>query len=261
MTIAGQISSANGGAGGKIESGFDGGSLDSATRFPSSSLNYAPAARGEIVISSSLASVADGGVNQAASSDIESLKNTFKVGVISGGGGAGSLGGEGGVGGGSFALLCKQGITVSSSGVITLDGASGVAGGGGGAGGLVVLATNGTLANQGNIRARGGVGGATSNVSAGGGGGGGGIVNLVAALIQNTGTISVSGGIGAAAGSLPGGLSWRSGGGAGGSLGGVGGNGGNVINSSNTSTVGNNGANGQTFQTTVTGADVAALLF
>lgn len=259
LTIDGQLVAAAGGTGGKIESGFDGQSLDAARRSPGSSLNYAPAPSGELIITGGSGASADGGINQTASSDIDSLKNTFKVGVIRGGGGAGSLGGEGGAGGGSLALLCKQGITILGAGAVLADGSDGSAGSGGGSGGLIVLATNGTILNQGTLRAKGGSGGTTSTTSGSGGGGSGGIINMVASSIQNTGGLIVTGGAGApAAGSITG--LWRSGGGAGGSPGGIGGNGGTVTNSSNTSTAGGNGSNGQVFQTTVTGADVAALL-
>jgi len=259
LTVGGQLVSAAGGAGGKREVGFDGSSLDPSGRSPSSSLNFSPASTGEIIINLANSSVGEGGVNQSPSSDIDSLKNTFKVGVIAGGGGAGSLAGEGGSGGGSLALLCKQGIIVLAAGVVNVDGAAGNAGAGGGSGGLAILATNGTILNQGTIRARGGAGGALSNTSGAGGGGGGGIINLVASSIQITGGLLVTGGTGAVAGGPISGV-YRSGGGAGGSLGGVGGNGGSVSNTSNTSTAGANGANGQAFQTTVIGADVAAIL-
>ena len=156
----------------------------------------------------------------------------LKPGHFGGGSGAGNqLGGFGGRGGGTLTVLAQTAIVNSGSGTISANGLAGGTGAGGGAGGIVILASPGSITNNGTINAIGGAGGA-SDIDAGGGGGGtGGIINLLSPAVSPVGggTVNVSGGTGgpsslAVSGTL------RQGGGGGGACGGDdgGGDGGNV---------------------------------
>lgn len=86
---------------------------------------------------------------------------------------------------------------IGTSGGGGAAGGSGVGGGGGARGGLVLIHAN-TIANFGNIEAKGGNGANASGSggAGGGGGGGGGIIILVARAINDFGTVTAAGGSG-----------------------------------------------------------------
>ncbi|HEY0685376.1 MAG TPA: hypothetical protein VGD45_23770 [Steroidobacter sp.] len=142
---------------------------------------------------------------------------------IGGGAGSGNSNGTGGSGGGLLRVLVNGAL--SNSGIIDADAAGGAGGGGGG---IVILASRTSIANSGEISARGGDGFASNGTAGACGGGGGGIVVLAAPSVADSGTVDVTGG---AAGVVAGPVSStfaRVGGGGGGGSGGAGGNGGNV---------------------------------
>jgi hypothetical protein len=160
---------------------------------------------------------------------------------------------SGGEGGGGVSVYVKGSITVQAGASINVNGSNGVntsangVGAGGGAGGVIVLASQGTITNNGSIRANGGSGANGANNSGtgegGGGGGGGGIVLLITqSAVTGSGTAQVNGGA-AGNNSLPLGASTTiMSGGGGGACGGDGGNGGGGTNSNFTAaTVGGQG--------------------
>lgn len=133
----------------------------------------------------------------------------------------------GGSGGGTVGLFCKDGITVTASGQIGVEGDDAQSsGGGGGSGGLLLLASSRSIVNDGTLFAPGGDGGPSSTNVGAGGGGSGGIIHLVAPAIV-AGSTNVDGG---AAGSDATAITAaiRCGGSGGGALGGDGGAGSSV---------------------------------
>jgi hypothetical protein len=111
------------------------------------------------------------------------------------GGGAGNTQ-AGGAGGGALTL---DGLAVSVSGSIKVNGLAGEggaqSGGGGSGGGIMIRAESVVL--SGSCTAKGGKGGSgSSTANDGGGGGGGGRVKLFYGSLSNTGTVTTSGGAG-----------------------------------------------------------------
>jgi hypothetical protein len=129
-----------------------------------------------------------------------------------GGGGGGGYGTAGAAGNGNTGVA---GPRFGATTIQPLIGGSGGGGGaafnarggaGGGGGGAILIAGSSTITINGNIYARGGLGG-TGN--AGGGGGSGGAVRLIANTVLGSGSLNVAGGGG-------GSYNWSFGGGAGG---------------------------------------------
>lgn len=235
--------------------------LDGSTYFPAHSnpqlgLAYSEAENGECATSPSIGDGGGGGVGFGGS--VARLPTKITNSDFSGGGGASSSG-VGGQSAGAIGLYCKQGITISSSGVLSNVGGAGVNGGGGAGGGIIILASNGTITQAGLIDVSGGAGGNSTTSSCAGGGGGGGFIHFIAPTVVNTGTNTVSGGSigtnGTAVTASP-----RCGGGGGGGSYGGGGQGYRVdaANSCGAGAVSNPGG---TRTTSPTGGSVEALLF
>ena len=154
----------------------------------------------------------------------------------------GSLNFVGGGGGGSITILAKNGIVIGATGRISASGSNAGLGGGGGAGGFIILASQGSIQNNGQIFAFGGNGGNASTFQGNGGGGSGGVVHMLAPSIVG-GTVYVSGGQGAANEETIS-QNIRIGGGGGGALAGLGGAGANVAAGTSTATAANPGDSG-----------------
>jgi hypothetical protein len=145
----------------------------------------------------------------------------------------------GGEGGGSFTLLARGTLTVTSTGIVRANGASsispntaglGVVGGGGGAGGVLLMLAKSTLTIEGSLQANGGNGGDGvdgngGNAEGGGGGGGGGLIHLVSSVPRVLGSLQVVGG---RSGLTAGTSATINSGGGGGACVGAGGNGGST---------------------------------
>lgn len=137
---------------------------------------------------------------------IQQARQLLRPGIYGGGGGAsGTLDDfDAAWGGGSFVVICKNGIV--NNGSITADstthfpskGINQFGARGGGAGGIVILASKTSVLNSSSasINANGTDGGNGNFTSAPGGGGGGGIVHFLAPLVVNEGAVSVEGGSG-----------------------------------------------------------------
>lgn len=166
------------------------------------------------------------GGESIVTSEVGTLGAIKSVSILAGGSGAAGNGAHGGRGGGAFALICRDGITILNTGSINADGGNSTSGGGGGAGGYILLASATSITNNGQINARGGNGGESSSRIGAGGGGGGGVIRMIAPTVT-AGTVVVTGG---AAGSTatPVTDSPRLGGSGGGAFGGLGGAGGAV---------------------------------
>ena len=138
-----------------------------------------------------------------------SAAQVLNPGSLGGGSGAGSIIAAGGGGGGNLVIRAQGGIVVGGSGSILVNGADGVtpsggigtsdSGGAGGGGGILILASQGNIVNNGTLSANGGNGGSgqgnTVNIFSGGAGGGGGIIHVLspnASLV--TGTLTVAAG-------------------------------------------------------------------
>jgi len=152
----------------------------------------------------------------------------LRPGPIGGGSGGAGVGGVGAVGGGTLTVLAQGSLV--NNGTIRADGSdAGVAGSGGGAGGIIILASKVSVSHEaaGVLEVDGGAGGASDANRGSGGGGGGGLIHILAPTINMVGSTSILGG---AAGSSAINVtnSPRSGGGGGGSMIGAGGSGGNV---------------------------------
>lgn len=165
------------------------------------------------------------------------------------GSGMGSLNFVGGGGGGSITILAKNGIVIGATGRINASGSGGGIGGGGGAGGFVILASQGSIQNNGQINALGGNGGNASTFQGNGGGGTGGVVHMLAPSIVG-GTVDVSGGQGAANEEIIS-QTIRIGGGGGGALAGTAGAGAGIPAGTSTATAGGAGDPGFFIQSLV----------
>ncbi len=229
-------------------------SVTSAFIFPPQGISLRGAGPGEIGPSGTARFGGIGG-NGLLAGDVPNITSyTMKP----GGAGMGRYIQSGGSGGGTFALLAKSGITISSSASITADGTTGVnTGCAGGGGGTVLLGTPGTITQNGAISAIGGAGRESGSLAGAGGGGGGGIIRLVAPTVTpaNGGTLVVSGGAGGTvSGTVTGNPS--SGGPGGGGSGGNGGGGADV----DTLNVSESATNGSTGKTLITLADPTSIL-
>jgi hypothetical protein len=147
-----------------------------------------------------------------------SAAQVLNPGSLGGGSGAGSIIAAGGGGGGNLVIRAQGGIVVGGSGSILVNGADGVtpaggigtsdSGGAGGGGGIMILASQGNIVNNGTLGANGGNGGSgqgnTVNIFSGGAGGGGGIVHILgpnASAVAGTITVS-AGATGSSSGSI-----------------------------------------------------------
>jgi hypothetical protein len=194
-------------------------------------LSGVPAGQAEIV---DLNEPAAGGASNDTPMTPLQARAVVHPGVAPAGGGGGSISntdGYGGEGGGSLVVLCRTAIVNGVSGAIVLNGnPGGTMGGGGGGGGVLVLASPGSITNDGALAADGGIGGDSAQNAGAGGGGGGGIVHTITpAGVVDSGFITASPGAPGISGA-PASVSdaIRSGGGAGGDGAGDGGDGGGV---------------------------------
>ncbi len=176
----------------------------------------------------------------------DASRYVLSPGVKAGGAGTGTFGAPGGDGGGSFTVLAKTAIVNAAGAEIDARGGANLASGcAGGGGGIIILASPGSVTNNGSIDCRGGPGAPSGSSIAAGGGGGGGIVHILSPSIPGNGPINVTGGVGGqASGTIMAAL--RSGGGGGGACAGNGGSGGDV---STTGVPGDgfSGSNGEKF--------------
>ena len=153
---------------------------------------------------------ANAGAGGAGAGPSQRGAGAYPISVTGGSGGGGGAynsgdGGTGGAGGGCLIGCSVGAMTVGASGAINADGAVGAAGSGsgcgagGGSGGTISLNSQTSIANSGNVRARGGNGG---NGGYGGGTGGGGYIQFLSPSNTN-GTRTVTAGATVGTGGTP----------------------------------------------------------
>jgi hypothetical protein len=245
-TINGALIIDSSGFGGRYET-ISSSTLSPATRISSTGVAFTNPGFGEFGGSTNTLQSGRPGVG-LVQSELNALTKVLS-GHSSGGAGGPAYQASGGTAGGAVAFYCRLGIIINASGSITANGGgSNGFGGGGGAGGLIVLASLGSIVNNGTISANGGNGGASSATIGTGGGGGGGLIRMLAPVITS-GTTSVAGGFaGSNATAVT--ANPRIGGSGGGGFAADGGAGGSVLND-NTASAASGGAAGLVITTIV----------